>query len=321
MLLSPSQYRNAAKESLSKAQQPGRIILLHTSAVVLLSFLLTLADHLLDQQIATTGGLGGLGARAILGTVQYIFRLLPLVLLPFWQSGYLYYTIRVARGEPAGKNDLLEGFRRFGPVLRLKLLTGLLAIGMCLGCSYIASFIFVMSPWSTPIMGEMETLIASAAELSDTELLSAMMTVAGGAVVPLMVIFSICLLAGSFILFYQIRLAEFWLMDHPGKGALAALIASRKQMRGNWKRMLTLDLSFWWFLVLELLVSILGIGDVILNYFGISMSTDAFVTYLIFSCLYLWAHLMLYWWKKNTVSVTYAHAYLALCPDESETKV
>lgn len=314
MLLTPSQHRKAAKDCLAAAQHPGRVILLHTGVVVLLSLLLTLADHLLDLQIATTGGLSGLADRAIFSTIQYLLRLLPLVLLPFWQIGYTYYTLRVARSMDAGTTHLLEGFHRFFPVLRLKLLTTMLFVGLAFACSYVSSFIFMATPWAVPVMAQMEQLMSQ--ELSDAALMEAIMEMAQDVAVPILVIFSICFLIGSFFLFYRIRLAEFWLMDHPGKGALAALMSSRQLMHGAWKEMFKIDLGFWWFFLLELLVSALGMGDMILNYFGISMSTDAFVTYLIFFSLYLWAQLMLYWWKKNHISVTYAHAYLTLCPDE-----
>lgn len=321
MLLSPSQYRKDTKESLSKAQKPGQVILLHTGVIVLFSLLLTVADYFLDRQIATTGGLGGLGARAILSTVQYILRLLPVVLLPFWQMGYTYYTLRIAKNQEAGRNDLWEGFRRFGPILRLKLLTTMLFVGLSIVCSNIASFLFIATPWAAPLMAEIENIMSQ--ELSDAAFAEALLGMRQDLVVPLMIIFSICFLIGALLLFYRIRLAEIWLMDHPGKGALVALLNSRKLMQGAWKGMLKIDLSFWWFFVLELLVSALGMGDTILNYLGVSMSTDAFVTYLVFFSLYLWAHLMLYWWKKNDVSVAYAHAYLTLCPEKTEetTKV
>jgi hypothetical protein len=228
--------------------------------------------------------------------------------------GYTYYALRVAQGQATGPRDLLEGFCRFGPVLRLKLLTTMLFAGLAFACSYVASFIFMATPWATPVMAQMEQLMQQ--ELSDAALMEAVLEMAQSVALPIMVIFGICFLIGSFFLFYRIRLAEFWLMDHPGRGALASLMSSRKLMQGAWKGMLKIDLGFWWFFLLELLVSALGMGDMILNYFGISMSTDAFVTYLIFFSLYLWAQLMLYWWKKNYISVTYAHAYLTLCPDE-----
>lgn len=321
MLASPSQYRAAAKEKLSAAEKPGRVILYHTGVTLLLTLLLTLADHLLDQQIATTGGLSGLGERAILATTQYVFRLLPMVLLPFWQSGYTYYSLQVARGQARGSRDLLEGFRRFGPILRLNLLAYGIIIALSFASSYVGSSLFMLTPWSVPMLEDMEAFMAASPEMTDTEFAEAFLSMVSDSMVPMMIMLGICFLVGGALLFYRLRLAELWLLDHPGTGALSALLNSGKRMKGSCIGMLKLDLSFLWYFLLELLVCVLGMGDTILDAFGISMTTDAFVSYLIFLCLYLWAQLMLYWWKKNEVAVTYANAYLTLCSDESKTTV
>lgn len=318
MLLEPSRYRSCAKESLAAAEKPGRIILIHTGITLLLSLLLLLADYLLDQEISKTGGISGMGTRSVLTTVQALLLVLQLVLLPFWQLGYTYYTLRVARGEKADLQDLKEGFRRFGPILRLKLLTFGMMIALTFASSYAASFLFMMTPWSVPILEEMEPMITEG--LSYMEMTEVLMTRLQDFVIPLMILFFLCFAAGGVFLFLKYRLAELWLMDHPDKGAFAALRGSRLCMRGSKKSMLRIDLSFWWFYALELLIFLLGFGDQILEAVGLEMTIDAFGVYLIFFCLSLWAQLMLYWWKKNEVCVTYAHAYLSLCPPESQNE-
>ena len=70
MLLKPSHYRSVAKESLSAAHRPGRVILIHTGVVLLLSLVLTLLDYFLDRQISNTGGLSGMDQRSFMVTVQ-----------------------------------------------------------------------------------------------------------------------------------------------------------------------------------------------------------------------------------------------------------
>lgn len=315
MLLDHSQLRSGANRSLEQADRPDRVILLHTGIVLLLSLLLTLADHLLDQQIGTTGGLSGMGLRSFLETVQSILRLTQTLILPFWQIGYTSYTLRVARGQSAGPSDLLEGFRRFGPVLRLKILIAGMTFLLIFVSAYVGSFLFMMTPWATPLMQEMEDLVGST---TDTQaILESFTTLASDAMIPSLIIFFLCFLAGGIFLFFRFRLAELWLMDHPGSGALASLRNSKKLMRGNWKAMFRVDLGFWWFYLLDLLVSALCYGDVILDALGVEMAMDAFGGYLLFFCIYLLAQLALYWWKRNEVSVTYAHAYVALCPENT----
>lgn len=315
MLLEPSQYRSAAKESLAKAHKPGRVILIHTGATLLLSLLLTAADYFLDQQIGLTGGLSGMGMRSILATIQSLLRLLQIVALPFWQIGYTYYTLQVARGQACGSSDLFAGFRRFGPVLRLKLLMAIIIALLALASTYASSLLFTLSPWAAPMMQEIEVLMAGG--LDQAALLDAVSSMTQDAIAPIMVLFGLCFLAGVIFLFFRFRLAELWLMDHPEGGALAALRSSRMAMRGNWKAMFRIDLSFWWFYLLDLLVTILCYGDVILDAAGFEMTTNAFGHYLVFFSLYVWAQMALYWWKRNEVAVTYAHAYMQLCPNEA----
>ena len=315
MLLEPSVYRLAAKDSLGKARKPGQVILLHTGAILLLSLILAAADYFLDQQIGATGGLSGMGTRSMLSTVQSVLRLAQLVLLPFWQIGSTYYTLQIARQESAGIPSLMEGFRRFGPVLRLKALVAAMAALLGLLSTYVASALFLLTPLAIPLMAETEALLQSNAD--DAAIMEALIPLLEANTVPILILFSLCFLAGSIFLFFRFRLAELWLMDHPEGGALAALHTSRRMMQGNMKAMLRIDLSYWWYYLLAALVSALAMGDVILDSIGLELTTDAFFShYLLFFGLYAWAHLALYWWKQNEVSVTYAHAYLSLCPRE-----
>ena len=318
MLSEPSALRAGAGASLRQTPNPGRVILFHTGAVLLVSLLLTVADFLLNQQISTTGGLSGMGLRSVLTTIQSLLRLTQLIILPFWQIGYTYYTLNVARGQPAGLPDLLEGFRRFGPVLRLRAL--MLGLGILLGifCTHVTGFLFALTPWAAPVMAKMETLMAGG-NVTDAVLMETIAAISKDIMVPVLVIFGLCFLAGFLFLFFRFRLAELWLMAHPDGGAIAALQNSGMLMRGNCKAIFRIDLHFWWFYLLELLVTLLGYGDGVLNAVGIQMTTDAFGTYIVFFALYIWAQMSLYWWKRNEVCVTYAHAYLELCPDPVET--
>ena len=319
MLLEPSALRSAAGGSLERADRPGRVILIHTGAILLLSLLLTVADYLLNKQISTTGGLSGMGLRSILATVQSMLRLTQAVIIPFWQIGYTCYTLKVAQQQSAGTSDLFEGFRRFGAVLRLKALLAGIVIVLAIASTYASSFLFALTPWAAPMMQKMQTLLATNPD--EQMLWDAMVTMAQEMTVPIMIIFSLCFLTGGIFLFFRFRLAELWLMDHPQRGALAALFNSHKLMKGSWKALLRVDLSFWWFYLLELLLTALCFGDVVLGFMGIEMTTDAFGSYILFFGLYLCGQMMLYWWKRNEVAVTYAHAYLALCPEEEPQEV
>lgn len=315
MALSPSLQRKAAKESLASAHKPGQVILIHTGVAMLISLICVLADHFLAQEISKTGGLSGMSTRAFLSTAQSVLHIFQLTFIPFWQMGYLYYTLRIAKGQPAGAGDLWEGFHRFVPITLLKLLLGILLLLLMFACSYAASFLFMMTPWAAPMLTQMETLLLEGKDY--VEVTEYVMSQMQGNMLPLLIIFGVLFCVAGIFLFFFVRQAELWLLDHPNKGAFSALIGSIRCMHRNKLGMLRIDLSFWWFYILEVLVCILSFGNVILRSFGLFMSGDTFLTYLLFFCLYLWAQLMLYWWKRNEVAVTYAHAYLAICPEET----
>ena len=314
MFLDFAQLRHRANQSLEHAHKPGRMILIHTGIVMLVSLILTALNYLLDQQISTTGGLSGMGTRSILTTIQTLFLLAQIILVPFWESGYTYYALRVAKGESKGFSDLPEGFRRFTPILRLKILMLLMMGILIFVCSYASSFIFVLTPWAAPMMEKIELMSYTA--MSEEAILETATLMIQDAMLPILLIFGLCLLVGSFLLFFRFRFAEMWLLDHPNGRAREALRNSKDCMRYRWMAMLRIDFRFWWFYLLEILVTALGYGDVILDAFGIEMTTNAFGTYMLFTSLYVWAQMALYWWRRNQVSVTYAHAYLDLCPEE-----
>ena len=315
-MLNFTQLRAAAARSLGQTPNAKRIIFLHTGAVLLVSLLLNIADFLLEQQIGTTGGLGGLDTRSALTTIQTVLRLTLTIALPFWQIGYTYFTLRVAQGKDAGTAHLLEGFRRVGPVLRLNILLAVIVFFAVIVSTYLSSMLFMLTPFSAPFAEIMSSLTDSALdEAAALELLNtAMMDVA----LPLMIIFGVCLIIVGIFLLFRYRLAYLWLMDHPESGALAALRNSKMLMRGNCMALFKIDLHFWWFYLLEVLISLVCYGDLFLDALGVSLPFSAEAAYFIFLVIYMVAQLSLYCWKQNEVSVTYAHAYQALSAPKTE---
>ena len=300
--------KQAAAEHLSGASyDPKKLILIHNGVLVALSLLLALIHFLLEQRIGDTGGLGGLGTRAILETLQAILSIAQMTAVVFWQIGYVFVALRVHRGESIGPGSLLEGFRRFGPVLRLRLLTGALYFGLTMASAYVASIIFTLTPWSRPLMeaytiGTQEALLAALEEC----------------MLPMYVLVGVVALVLVIPLYYQLRLADYAVMDRGRVGALMAVQVSRVLMRGRRVALLKLDLSFWWFYVLEILTLVLSFGDQILPLMGVELPWSADAWYYIFLALCYVCQLALYWWRGNEVLVTYAGFYDALMPKDEE---
>lgn len=299
-----SDFKQAAKASLStNSHSAKKLVLIHFGITVALSLIIYALDWLLEHQISQSSGLGGIGARSVLSTVQVVLRLAQTALLPFWQIGYLFATLKLSRKKSVSPMDLTEGFSLFGPVLRLNLFRTLLFSALAVGSSYLASTLFLMSPLSRPMM---EQLLSNDQLLEDPE---AMMTVIEQTSTPLLLIFAAVYLIVFIPVFYRYRLDGYLLLDDPKKGALSAMRTSRRQMRGNCALLFRLDLSWWWFYLLDALAVLVCYLDVILEFFGVALPISTQLASFLCLAVSLLGQLGLYVWKRNEVAISYAHAY------------
>lgn len=306
--------KDAAHLSLANAScNPKKLVLTHTGIILLASLVLTVVDYLLEKGIGTTGGLSGMGLRSMLETVQTVLRYGQSLALPFWQMGFTFAMLRLARGEAASTGALAEGFRRFGPVLRLKFCVGCVYFTVGMACSYISSTIFMLTPFAKPMMEQLMPILNDTALIEDpTALENAMLAAMESALVPLLIIFLLVFLILAAPVAYRLRMADRCLLDAPQEGAVHAIRRSLRLTKGNCIRLLKLDLSFWWFYLLDALVTAVAYGDLLLTAMGIDTGLSTEFTYFGFFALYLLCQLALYYWKRDEVETTYAHAYNVL---------
>ncbi len=294
----------AAGAESAWGQEPKKLILIHTGAVLLVSVILAVLDYLLEQGIGATGGLSGISLRSALSTVQTLLRYVQAFALPAWTCGYLAACLRLSRGEPADTSTLLAGFHRFGSVLRYSVLQGLIYTVLAIVCIYISSAIFLATPWSQPLMEIMEPVLTTG-EIPEELFSSGLET----AILPLLLIFCGLFLAVCLPIGYMLKFGQYALMDTEKIRARAAIRESARITKGHRWALLKLDLSFWWFYALEVLVGLLCYGDLLLAAAGVQLPWSEGVSYFLFLGLYALAEMGLYYWKKNAVSLTYAHAY------------
>ncbi len=294
---------------------PKKLLLIHVAASVVLNLAVSGFGLAVGQGVAGTGGLGGIGLRASLETVEAMLLILGQLLLPFWEIGFTLTVVQMLRGRDAVPGTLLGGFRRFGPVLRLNLLLGVIYAAVLFAGGQVGSTLFMLTPAGGELMELSEKLAAGGItepnELMNQEqmlsLTLKMLPFVGG---------------GMLLLFlpvaYRLRLSELVLMDHPDRGAFWALVVSLRLMRGKVWQFVKLDLRFWWFYGLWLLTAVICWGDLLLGAAGVELGMSADVAAFVFLALGLLAQLGLFVWKKDVVAMTYAMAYDGLLPKEEE---
>jgi len=302
--------RQTATERLGQASyDPKKLVLLHTAVSLGVSFLIALLNLLLSRQIDGTGGLAGVQSRTILVTIQSGLQYGGSIALPFWEIGILSVAIRWARGQEAGPHALLNGFRRFGPVLRLMLLQGVLYFAIAMACIYVSTLVYMMTPLAKPLMELMMPMLEETSALDpqltvDQATMEAILEHMG----PVFAIFGVLFLLVSVPLLLRFRLSEYLVMDGTS-GAMQAMLYSWKLTKGNVLALLKLDLSFWWFYGLQLLVAVISYGDVLLPMAGVSLPFSGDLAYFTFYLVHILLQLALFWWIGSRKYTTYALAY------------
>jgi uncharacterized membrane protein len=299
----PKSLRQEAERALGSGFR--KWILIHVGITLGVGLALALVDYLLERQIGSTGGLSGVGLRSILTTAQSVLQLVQIVAMPFWQMGWIATALRLARGQDGSKDSLLAGFRKLGPVLRLTLLQGILYFVIVLGSGYAGTMVFMMTPWAGSIMELMTQDFSANPEL----IYEAMSGAVADTMLPMVLICGGIFLLVAIPVYYRVRLADMCLMDSEDPRALAAMAKSVALTKKNAWNLFRLDLSFWWFYALNVLLTLVAYVDVLLKAFGILPELPAEIGFIGAYLLYAACQLGLYGWRKTQMDAAYVKAY------------
>lgn len=306
-----------AKQAVADSTySPKKLTLIHAGIAAGASLVIALLTYFLDAGIGNTGGLSGIGNRAILQTVQSVLQLLINVLSPFWAMGFIAAAVSLARRQQATVHTLAKGIRRWGPALRLLLLQSVLYFLVVMVAVQLGSTLYALTPASDQLSTLLDDLqgtdtgaVTDFLENLDEATLMHLML----GMLPFLLLPMIALLIP---LVYRMRFAEYVLMDDPRCGAFFALMVSFRMTKGNCLKILKLDIRYWWFYALEVLVSLLAYGDILLPLLGVPLNMSTITASMVFYVLALGGQLLLYTWKKPQVFTTYALLYDSLLPKE-----
>ena len=294
---------------LSRGEDKRKLSAIHAGITAGVALVITLAQYLLAAGIDKTGGLSGMGMRSILQTAATFLNSANTILMPFWNLGFFFAALLWVRQQRAEPGDLLQGFRRFGPALRLWLTKALLVFCMIMVCAYIASFAFMATPWAAPI-----TEFAQEAGM-DLAKADAMMNRMDGAqinallqsLIPMLVIWGALFLVLAVPVLYKLRMAEYMILDQKA-GAVAAMLISARMLRKRCWKLFLLDLRFWWYYTLEVLCLLIYCADLWLPMLGIPIPQNEGVVLGLY-VLYLVALFGVHTLLRPRVQTAYAMVY------------
>lgn len=291
------------------------LVLVYCGVIAALSLGSNGLQLFLDSQISNTGGLSGLELRSVLQTFQSILSYVNMFFGPFWQAGFLFAMIGIARGQDPGPKSLAEGFRRFPRILSYTLWLMLIIFFAAMAATYAASLVFTFSPWGADFAEIMEpvlmdpNLFTSDGSINMDLVPMEAMAVAVPPMAVMMVLIFVPLYA---FISYTLRLSTYLMMEGGRVSAMRAMATSARLMKGHRWQLFKLDLSFWWYTALILFATAVGYLDVILSLAGISVPIDSNVMFFGTLVLYCILDLLICLWKKCDVETTYVLAFEAI---------
>lgn len=315
-----AQLHRRAQEALAVRQdQMKKILLYYIGIITVLSLAASGLSALLSNRIADTGGLGAMGLRSALSTAQTVLPLVQMVVLMGLQLGYHRSALEVVRGRVVTRDHLFGGFRRFFPFLRAWILQGLLYFAAGFASLYAGTYLYLMLPVSAAFRNTVTPMITAAMDPSGTVTVTEeILAVIAANIAPILWIFAALYLLVVIPMHYRYRMTIFRILDQPRARAFAALRESRFLMRGNRIALLKLDLSFWWYYLLQVLASLVLYGDLVLPLLGVQLPISATASYFLFLILSLALQFVTFYFFMNRVTVTYALFYSGLLYQQNQ---
>lgn len=314
------QLKQMASRRLAEASyNPRRLALIHAGVALGCTLILTVINYILSLQLSGTGGLSGIRTRSVLMSAQSVLNTVVTVGLPLWEFGFVAAAMGFARQEAVGPRTLTKGFRWFGPIFRFLLLELALYALVLLLVSQLASVmvvVTVVSNETVELMGKLaQDPVFMETGVVPQELL-------GSQQIPMLPVYILTAFLYAVVavpLSYWLRLTQYMILDGRRPRVLMAMRVSWKLMRGNCLAYFKLDLSFWWYWLLQVFCAALAFGDVLLPWLGISLPMEAEAAAFLFYGLKAVAALLLAWCWQAQVETTYALAYDAVAGIQKPT--
>lgn len=304
--------KKKASNRLQSGNDPKKVVLVYAGIVALSSLVVTVVQDLLDSQISQTGGIQNIGTRSMLTTADTVLTIAQLLLVMCLTLGYTGSMLRIARGQYASPNSLKAGGERIWVLLRTRLLQMLIMTAAAFALCFLVVNVCLLTPLSNRMIAVMGTVSAEALLADDLALMGLY-----SAMLPIILIYLVALVPLLWYFSCTYRMVDYLLIDRPQLGAFGVLRESRRMMQGNMKMMLRVDLSFWWYYLLQALVSVLIYLNMVLALFAIGLPPE--VLYWGTVVLYLAADFALRYFFSNKVAVTYALFYDSLCPKQEQS--
>ena len=306
-----------ARELLSRAPQLRQILLVYCGIVLASCLVTTGLGQGLGSLISRSGGLGNLGTRSMLSTFQTLLPIAHTLVLLVLDLGLLAAMLRISRGQFTSPQTLRTGLARFFPMLRLILLQIPIYLALGIVATYVVIMVFRLTLLFDSVVEAMMPILSAGGELE--QMLNALMTDdavlmrSPQAMIPMYALVAALFLGLMIPVSYRLGMAKLVILEDPQAGAFRALSESFRMTRRNCMAFFKLDLSFWWFYLLNLLVSVLSLAE---SFLPLSESMD----WLLYGAALL-LQTLVYYFLRPRLEVSRCLIYNAIRPKPQSTGV
>lgn len=312
-------YRGAAAAAHFRPEG-RRLVLVYCAVLALVGLGSNGLNLYLNSQISQTGGLGGLGMRSMLQTIQSVLNYVNMFFGPFWSAGFLLAMLGMVRGSAPRAEDLTGGFRRFGRIFSGMIFQLMVTVLVVVGAANVASILFSMTPTGMRFAQLMQQLASDPGFITGNINLEQLpLEGLQEGLFWLLGLTMVLFLPVYIRISYSFRMATYLMVERP-IGGFQAHFQSMRLMRGHKWQLFKMDLSYWWYYVLGVVISVVGYLDVILGLAGVAVPVNEMVMFFGTLVVYFVLLTGLYLWKKCDVDAAYVLAFEEIAYPEEETE-
>lgn len=298
-----------------------RLVFLHAAVSSAFLLIVSLIGLVINGSLADVQGLDGLATAGMLKSAYTACMLIGNMLLPFWEMGILYTSIRVVRRQDTSFSMLRQGFRRFMPLIGHWAMLMLILFVIAMAC-----FNILITPFLCMPMPEELRIAAESLDYTDMAQIEAFQAEYSQEMMrytmPFAIVFACVFGIIALILSYRFCMCRYLLLEDNRAGVMASFGISSRMTKGERKNLFLLDLSFWWYHLSIALISMLVYVPDVLKKLNVAMpvsyETASFIAYLGYLVLYLVLAGLFGAYYQTSMARAYETLRMKLNPEEGE---
>lgn len=298
-------YRNWKESASQVLRQPDRtyrrMLMVHIGIVLGAS----LGVNLLLELIGLLGGSGSMEKQAAIETAQTILPMVITIAQLYWVAGLQQAAMERLIDHPVGFVDLTAGFGRWKPITTSTIFIGLQYFGRAFIATFLAELILGLTPYAK-ILEDAAMQMVENPELDLFAVLGERSMEVLGVYMGLILVITVALVLP---LYYRYRMVNYILLQQPEVGGMQAMFFSKVMTFGHRMELFKLDLSFWWYYLINALASAAVVGDLVLIACGVRLPLPALAVQWIFMLLSAILQFAAFMWGRPKMELAFAQAY------------